>query len=277
MIGVYSITNRLNGKRYIGQSHNIEARWRREKGHYPALNDHILRAFKHYGIENFAFEVLCECRENELSELERFIIAELETYNPEKGYNKTFGGDGCAPTAETRLKMSESAKGKVISAEARKKISEHHKGRKKSPDTLRRMSESQKGHAVSIETRRKMSINATGRPVSDATRQKLSAAFKGRVYSAETIKRMGESAKTRAPHKVSDETKKKMSRARQGGKHPRARPVLQYGRDGVFIREFACTSDADRFFGVRRSNICSAAQGKRPAAMGYVWEYKDAL
>ena len=87
------ITNKVNGKRYIGQSSDIEKRWRYhigsvnsiEKNHYPMYVD-----MREYGIDNFDIEVLEEIdshkdriiRENEL-------IKNNKTLEP-NGYNKEF-------------------------------------------------------------------------------------------------------------------------------------------------------------------------------------------
>ena len=49
MIGIYKIENKVNGKVYIGQSVNIESRW---KGHKSNLrnNKHKMIIYKNLGI-----------------------------------------------------------------------------------------------------------------------------------------------------------------------------------------------------------------------------------
>lgn len=95
MIGIYKITNRINGKIYIGQSIDIQYRW---KQHLKALNDNkyshlkIYQAFKKYGIENFSFEIIEQCTENDLDEREKYWIKYYDSYN--SGYNMTIGGTG---------------------------------------------------------------------------------------------------------------------------------------------------------------------------------------
>lgn len=57
--------------------------------------------------------------------------------------NMTDGGDGtpgCSPSEETRRKMSDVHKGKIVSSETRALISSIHKGRKKSAQELENMS-----------------------------------------------------------------------------------------------------------------------------------------
>jgi len=95
MIGIYLITNLTNKKRYVGKSKNIENRWKQHKklndGYRPS---YLQSAFLKEGIENFSFEVWEECILEKLNEREKFWIKELETRNPEFGYNLTKGGDG---------------------------------------------------------------------------------------------------------------------------------------------------------------------------------------
>lgn len=93
MVGIYKITNKINGHCYIGQSTNIANRWQRHKN-YPALlsNYPLYRAFRKYGVDNFTFEVLEECSLEVLDEREIFYIRNFNSY--EDGYNQTMGGAG---------------------------------------------------------------------------------------------------------------------------------------------------------------------------------------
>lgn len=91
MCGIYKITNTINGNCYIGQSVNIQERWKhhrypsRGSSHYP-----LYLAFDKYGIDKFTFEVIEECRPEELDEKEIFYIEKFDSYN--HGYNQTKGG-----------------------------------------------------------------------------------------------------------------------------------------------------------------------------------------
>ena len=96
MVGIYKITNNINGKAYIGQSKNIERRWKQHI--YHAINSNedcnslLYKAIHKYGIENFKFEVITECSIDELDKLEIFYIEQYDTYY--NGYNLTLGGSG---------------------------------------------------------------------------------------------------------------------------------------------------------------------------------------
>lgn len=92
---IYKITNRVNNKVYIGQTHfTIEHRF---KQHIKNFNiEHrqqpLYKAFAKYGIENFSVEMVEEVECEKLNEREIYWIAYYDSFN--KGYNATLGGDG---------------------------------------------------------------------------------------------------------------------------------------------------------------------------------------
>lgn len=92
MTGIYKITNQLNGKCYIGQSIHIEQRWQEHL--YTTSNCTLLKYALHkYGVDNFKFEVLEECTQQELNQREQYWIEYYNSFG-ENGYNLTRGGDG---------------------------------------------------------------------------------------------------------------------------------------------------------------------------------------
>lgn len=106
MIGIYKIENKVNGKIYIGQSVNIENRWKqhmRELNKSSHKNQHLLSSWKKYGQENFEFSVICTCNSDELDEKEIYYIDLYKTYNYEYGYNMTIGGVGARYYYDTDL------------------------------------------------------------------------------------------------------------------------------------------------------------------------------
>lgn len=96
MVGIYKITNQVNGKVYIGQSIDIEGRLYEHKyrayyakeGVYRSI---LSKAIYKYGVENFIFEVLEETTVDELDEREIYYIAFFNSIQP-NGYNIEAGG-----------------------------------------------------------------------------------------------------------------------------------------------------------------------------------------
>lgn len=88
--GIYKITNKINGKFYIGQAIDIYSRFQRHYWvHGVHHNSAIDLAINKYGLENFEIEILEECPENKLNEREIYWGEEYyngKCYAP-NGYN----------------------------------------------------------------------------------------------------------------------------------------------------------------------------------------------
>lgn len=99
--GIYKITNNCNSKSYIGKSKDIQTRWRAH--HTEPFNPNadmydslFYRAIRKYGIDNFSFEILEYCSEEQLNEREQYWISYYNTYINSlncNGYNMTVGGE----------------------------------------------------------------------------------------------------------------------------------------------------------------------------------------
>ena len=101
MVGIYCITNLVNGKKYVGQSTNIENRWKMHqvaatRKSFYGYDYPLYAALRKYGVESFKFEVLEECSQERLDDREIYWIDRLETFpvSAGKGYNIIRGGKG---------------------------------------------------------------------------------------------------------------------------------------------------------------------------------------
>lgn len=93
MVGIYLIKNILNEKQYVGQSNDIQRRWKEHcaPSRWMTSNSPIDIAIHKYGKENFILSILEECSINELNEKETFWIRALNT--SKIGYNCNDGGE----------------------------------------------------------------------------------------------------------------------------------------------------------------------------------------
>lgn len=61
---------------------------------------------------------------------------------------------------------------------------------------------------------------------------------------------------------------KKMSKAK-------SKPILQYTKDGIFIKEWDSATTASKELNISQGNITECCKGKRKSASGFIWRYKE--
>ena len=186
--GVYIIENKKNGHRYVGSSVKLAGR---QRDHFHQLrrgkhaNAHLQSAWSKYGESAFEFDVLEYWEPEFLVSMEQWWMNVLQ---PE--YN-------IQPVAYSRIGNT-NALGLQHTPEARAKISAAHMGntynigRKATAEACANMSRAGKGKPWSPAQK----AAHKGKTHSEATRTKISAAMMG--------------------HKVSDETKAKISTTLKG-------------------------------------------------------------
>ncbi len=182
---VYVVENLLDGKKYVGYTHDADDRWREHQisSRRKRCRSYIHRAIANHGVENFKFYVIQECRSKEeglAAEVE--WIERLDTMRT--GYNLTKGGEGCSHpwTSEQRAAQSKRLLGKTLSAETRAKISERGRERFANPDA--RLQQSIRcRQAFTEEMREHLSRINTGKKKSEETRRRMSAARRARNKS----------------------------------------------------------------------------------------------
>lgn len=93
---VYIHTNKINGKKYVGQTcrPNPEYRWNKDgKGYYRQA--YFYGEIQEYGWDNFETEIVKSgLTREEANILESKLILQHDTLNRDKGYNLQAGGSG---------------------------------------------------------------------------------------------------------------------------------------------------------------------------------------
>ena len=144
---IYCIRNKINDKKYIGQtSWNINKRISKHKGqlinnkHY---SKNLQEDFNKYGMDNFEFIILDEFTftnkellKKVLLDMEKFYINLWDTENDTKGYNNKFVEMNskkiqCIETKEI-FNGSQSVIDKMFPGRSRSVILDHLRGRTKS-------------------------------------------------------------------------------------------------------------------------------------------------
>jgi group I intron endonuclease len=107
---IYLITNKVNGKQYVGQTmRKLSQRWTEhnssKKGCVVLSN-----AIKKYGRDGFTIEEIDKASSlEELNEKEKYFINKYNTLSP-NGYNLSTGGNAPIFSEETRKRMSDAKK-----------------------------------------------------------------------------------------------------------------------------------------------------------------------
>lgn len=212
MYYIYRITNKINGKTYIGQH-----KYKKLDDDYMGSGKLLKLAYKKYGIESFIKEILysnIQYKET-ADDVERFAIAKERALGKAE-YNIADGGEGgyTGPKSEeTKKRMSERMKGNTwnkgrkLSEEHKKKISESGRGRTHrnkgkpgtwlgrhhSEESKKKISEAHKGKKLTPfteEHRKKISEAKKGKKISEEHRAKLSESHKGKHWKLVDGKRV---------------------------------------------------------------------------------------
>lgn len=150
---IYKITNKINGKIYIGLTttpikRRIAAHVRKSK---LSNAGGVSGAIKKYGFDNFSVSVIDTAKNlDELNQKEKHYIKSMASLSP-NGYNLHTGGDSHRCSQETKKKLSLSASKRRMSKETRKRMSESGKLKIFTEETRARMSKALKGRKHSAE------------------------------------------------------------------------------------------------------------------------------
>lgn len=155
LVGIYKITSPKNHV-YIGQSIDIERRFKVYKKLHCKLQKKLYNCFLKYGVENHKFEIVILCSEEELNDLEKYYINFFNSFNNDLGLNLK---DSCTKkykfSDEVKKKISDKIKTKGIKPPSRL-------GLKNTPEHILKSVNTRKGYRHSEETKNKIRIANSG-------------------------------------------------------------------------------------------------------------------
>lgn len=240
-----------NGKIYIGiTSQTPKERWRNGNGYQRCQA--FKKAINKYGWENIKHEILFENLTKEAAEeKERSEIIKTRSNEKQFGYNIQSGGNAKGKhSEETRKKISNANKGKIVTKQTREKMSKNH------ADVRKEKNPWYKKHP------------------NEATREKMRAAQTGK-QTGEKNPMFGKRHTEEAKLKQSENRKGKA----KGKDNPKARAISQYSIYGEKIKDYSCISEAENELSLCRGgggHISACAKGKLKQAYGFIWKYREA-
>ena len=197
--GIYRIQSRLKpGSIYIGSTSNIKQRW---KLHLSELkrnihkNNKLQNHFNKYGEDDLIFIIIEPCFPQFLIDREQYYIDSLKPFfNICLRANNTFG---VKRSKETRKKISDAVRLRVISEETKKKMSERMKGnqwnlgRKLTDEHKEKIGKSggkNKGYKFSQSWKNNLSKSHIGKSLTKEQKMKISNSNKERWIKRKSLK-----------------------------------------------------------------------------------------
>ena len=271
--GIYTITNLLNNKIYVGSTIlSFNKRFNQHK-HLLRKNKHhskyLQNSWNKYGEENFVFKILDYVLPEFCLSTEIYWINLLNAKNVNYGYNTNDpekGRLGVLHTKESKLKMRNAQLGEKS----------HMYDKKLSEKQIQNLKEFHIGRKHTENTKLKISILKKGKQLKEDN------PFYGKKHTTETLEKLRIITTERwknKPHpnlgkKASDELKQKLSESHKGLISPKRKKVYQYSLNKIFIKEWSCANDAVKFLNkTSESPIQACCVGRAKTAYGYFWSY----
>ena len=271
---IYLITNKENGKQYVGKTaHSIENRWKEHCKNFQYLRDNmpLHKAMLKYGQDCFSIEEIEQCENEKLDEREQYWISYYDTYG--KGYNATLGGEGAIKFDQQEI-VSLWESGKAIAEICEIIEAERHTVSKVLIEhgiTTKQMKERGSGRPVlqydlnGNFIRRYFSITLATQSMGKDNISNIRSCCNGTSTSAYNYLWKYEDDDTPIDEFV--------SRQKKTGKGA-VKMVEQYSLDGEYIQTFSSCREAARSIGAPyHVGINSCCLGKQKTAYGFKWKY----
>jgi group I intron endonuclease len=233
---IYMVENKINKKKYIGQSlqQDINNRWKQHKSlKKTSIGQILFNAYQKYGIDNFKFKILCICFDDDTNNYEIEYIKKYNTLYP-NGYNLLIGGNNKKHNEYT------------INVLKQKLSGENHPNYGKKFSTERRIN-------MSIVRRKELNPNY-GKKLSNEQKNKIS----------NTMLSFNKDKRELINDKIKETLKFKIKNCKK---------VFQYDLNNNFIKEYNSISEASKLLNICRSSIQRCCDGKYKTTKEYIWKY----
>lgn len=255
---IYKLTNRVNGKSYIGQTKRLlDQRFNEHCYVRPNVRaSTIQRAIQKYGRENFVVDVLEHCALDELNEREIYWIMKFDTMRT--GYNDTSGGDYFQMSVSARAKISNALRGNILPQAViqKREKTKHETG------VYDRMSTPVCQYAFdgSLICEHK-SIHAASRSI------------RGDSSIASTIHNCCNGKQKQADGFVWRYRDENFNKFDITNLRPNSTSVIQYDKQMNKLHEYKTIKDACTAVGASHSNIVACCKGRIKTSKGFIWRY----
>jgi len=251
IVCIYSITNKINNKKYIGSTTCFS---RRKRTHLNLLrkNQHhsikLQNSYNKYGESNFIFEVI-----EEVSNIEKLIEIEqihIDKNKPDLNVTLIAGLNshiGLKRTESTKEKIRLANTGKKCSDETKEKLRNINLGKKQSNETIQKK-------ILSLKNSKK---------------------FQESLYSEERLKKVKETRMKNGGYVISEDQKKKISESLKLKKLQSAisKKICKFDLDFNLIETYPSMTKAEidngLKFGSLRYNI---SKMKKTIYKGFIWK-----
>lgn len=289
-----------SGKRYIGQtSVEPKKRWNNGLGYLNCT--YFKHAIDKYGWDNIRHDIICVVHSEKLAHLfEQHYIQKYDTFNHDKGYNLTLGGEGTLGhklSDEAKRRIGEANTGnfwdeerkrrrsEMISGEGNPMYGHHH-----TKEVCEKMSRERKGVPLKPEHREKVTrailkqVEKQKMPVDQydlqgnyiATYPSLSDAARSVGVTESSIHRccsgMGNTA---AGYKWTYHGEELIERVRKatGKRGASGVPIVQCDLEGNEVARFSSMMEAGEKTGLNRNKISECCHGGLQEYAGYKWSF----
>lgn len=269
---IYRIVHKTSGKKYVGQTGDVEKRWKQHKSvrNLNKKSSMIQRAIAKYGEDSFEFEIIEECTADNIDEREIHHIKINDCLSP-NGYNLLKGGASTSGGhhMESRKKMSASHKGKIITAITKARMSASQLGDKNPAfggggTFIKAVAQyDYDGHFIAAYSSCKEAAKALGKPMT-AKRAAIASAANGSQKTAYGFQWREKCASGKFPEKID---------SHMVGTGLIRRPVVSMDANGV-EHQYESISKAATVLNIKSSNISAALKSNR-RTKGLRWKYAE--